>query len=135
MCTKCLPDVLPNVKLLEDTLASDQIGSYHLMQVCTSSIRAEGDQTNSSDMMPQNGLGIEEDLFTALEGREIPILSSCAWIGIMTSSDGQVVSWRGQVRIDQNLSQCVNHIGRTYLSPVFTHPPLQKPGIKLARSL
>ncbi|OWZ62962.1 hypothetical protein AYX14_06827 [Cryptococcus neoformans] len=75
VCTKCLPDVLPNVKLLEDTTASDQIGSYHLIQ---------------------NGLGIEEDLYTALESREIPILSSCAWIGIMTSSDGQVVSWRGQ---------------------------------------
>lgn len=86
-------------------------------------------------MMPQNGLGIEEDLFTALEGREIPILSSCAWIGIMTSSDGQVVSWSGQVCVGQNLSQCANHIGRTCLSLVFTHPPLQRPGIKPGRSL
>nr|ODN93094.1 hypothetical protein L203_00363 [Cryptococcus depauperatus CBS 7841] len=53
VCTKCLLDVLPNMKFLADT----------------------------------NGFGIEQDLYHGLEGQDIPIISSCAWIGIMTSLD------------------------------------------------
>ncbi|WVQ73661.1 hypothetical protein IAR50_003241 [Cryptococcus sp. DSM 104548] len=74
VCTKCLPDVLPNVKLLADTIESGQIGAYNLIQ---------------------NGLGIEEDLYQGVKDQDIPVLSSCAWIGIMTSADGKVVTWRG----------------------------------------
>ena len=45
----------------------------------------------------QNGLGVEEDLYQAVKFDETPVISSCAWIGIMTSSDGKVVTWRGIV--------------------------------------
>ncbi|WVQ85573.1 hypothetical protein IAT38_007739 [Cryptococcus sp. DSM 104549] len=75
VCTKCLPDVLPNIKLLADTVGSGQIGAYNLIQ---------------------NGLGIEEDLYQGVKDLDIPVISSCAWIGIMTSPDGQTVTWRGK---------------------------------------
>ncbi len=45
----------------------------------------------------QNGLGVEEDLYQAVKQSGTPIISSCAWIGIMTSRDGKLVSWLGQV--------------------------------------
>ncbi|KAK8865929.1 hypothetical protein IAR55_001078 [Kwoniella newhampshirensis] len=75
VCTKCLPDILPNTALLADAIASDQIEAWSLIQ---------------------NGLGVEEDLYQAVKGSRTPVLSSCAWIGVMTSPDGTLVRWTGQ---------------------------------------
>ncbi|WWC66270.1 uncharacterized protein I206_100171 [Kwoniella pini CBS 10737] len=72
VCTKCLPDVLPNSELLKDTIASGQIGSWNLIQ---------------------NGLGIEEDLYQAVKHLGTPVMSSPAWIGVVT--EGSLVRWRG----------------------------------------
>lgn len=33
LCTKCLPDVLPNATLLADSIKSGQVGGYVLIQV------------------------------------------------------------------------------------------------------
>ena len=44
----------------------------------------------------QNGLGVEEGLYQAVKDLDQPILSSCAWIGVMTNGDGSVVDWNGQ---------------------------------------
>ncbi|CAD6574599.1 MAG: hypothetical protein TREMPRED_001182 [Tremellales sp. Tagirdzhanova-0007] len=74
ICTKCLPDILPTAKLVAEGIASHRIGAWSLIQ---------------------NGLGVEEDLYQAVKDGETPIISSCAWIGIMTSPDGKVVTWRG----------------------------------------
>ncbi|WVQ97447.1 hypothetical protein IAU59_004560 [Kwoniella sp. CBS 9459] len=73
VCTKCIPDVLPNTELLADSIASGQVGAWNLVQ---------------------NGLGIEEDLYQAVKEQGTPILSSPAWIGIV--SEGDVVRWRGK---------------------------------------
>ncbi|OCF42301.1 hypothetical protein I317_03921 [Kwoniella heveanensis CBS 569] len=73
VCTKCVPDVLPNTELLADSIASGQIGAWNLVQ---------------------NGLGIEEDLYQAVKEQGTPVLSSPAWIGIV--SEGDVVRWRGK---------------------------------------
>ncbi|WVN85432.1 uncharacterized protein L203_100578 [Cryptococcus depauperatus CBS 7841] len=53
---------------------------YSLCIVCTKYWRLQLD----------NGFGIEQDLYHGLEGQDIPIISSCAWIGIMTSLDGKL---------------------------------------------
>lgn len=78
LTTKCLPDVLPNAKLLAPALASDQIKSYALIQ---------------------NGLDVEKDVYEALQGKgkeeEVPIVTAAAWIGLMTSPDGKRISWSG----------------------------------------
>ncbi|GFZ43463.1 hypothetical protein JCM24511_01183 [Saitozyma sp. JCM 24511] len=73
--TKCLPDVNPTPKLLADAIASGKVSAWALIQ---------------------NGLGIEEDLYQAVKHLSTPIISSLAWIGIMTNPDGSVVNWRGQ---------------------------------------
>ncbi|KAK6905712.1 hypothetical protein I204_05660 [Kwoniella mangroviensis CBS 8886] len=73
VCTKCLPDVLPNSELLKDAIESGQIGSWNLVQ---------------------NGLGIEEDLYQAVKHLGTPVMSSPAWIGIVT--EGSLVRWRGK---------------------------------------
>ncbi|RSH79564.1 hypothetical protein EHS25_007966, partial [Saitozyma podzolica] len=62
--TKCLPDVNPDAKLLADAIASGKVGAWALIQ---------------------NGLGIEEDLYQAVKHLSTPIISSLAWIGIMTN--------------------------------------------------
>lgn len=78
LTTKCLPDVLPNARLLAPSLASDQIKSYALIQ---------------------NGLDVERDVYEALrtKGREaeVPIVTAAAWIGLMTSPDGKRIHWSG----------------------------------------
>jgi 2-dehydropantoate 2-reductase len=78
LTTKCLPDILPNSKLLGPALASDQIKSFALIQ---------------------NGLDIEKDVFAVLKekGREedVPIVTAAAWIGLMTSPDGKRITWAG----------------------------------------
>lgn len=71
LCTKCLPDVLPNATLLEDSIKSGQVGGYVLIQ---------------------NGLGVEEDLAAATN---VPIISCLAWISVVTNPSGDVVTWRG----------------------------------------
>ncbi|WVW82314.1 hypothetical protein I302_104320 [Kwoniella bestiolae CBS 10118] len=73
VCTKCLPDVLPNSVLLKEAIESGQIGSWNLIQ---------------------NGLGIEEDLYQAVKHLGTPVMSSPAWIGIVT--EGSLVRWRGK---------------------------------------
>ncbi|WRT64143.1 uncharacterized protein IL334_001072 [Kwoniella shivajii] len=73
VCTKCLPDVLPNSELLKDAIESGQIGSWNLIQ---------------------NGLGIEEELYQAVKHLNTPIMTSPCWIGIVT--EGDVVRWRGK---------------------------------------
>jgi 2-dehydropantoate 2-reductase len=74
--TKCLPDVLPTPTLLADAIASRKVKAWSLIQ---------------------NGLDVEKDLYEAVKEQETPIISSCAWIGVMTSPDGAVVSWKGKV--------------------------------------
>ncbi|WVO12974.1 hypothetical protein L204_100583 [Cryptococcus depauperatus] len=75
---------------------------YSLCIVCTKYWRLQLD----------NGFGIEQDLYHGLEGQDIPIISSCAWIGIMNSLDGKVVHWRGQdtlvnsIRFSKNVWNC-----------------------------
>ncbi|WVR05895.1 hypothetical protein IAU60_002921 [Kwoniella sp. DSM 27419] len=73
VCTKCVPDVLPNTTLLEDSIASGQVAAWNLVQ---------------------NGLSIEEDLYQLVKGSGTPVMSSPAWIGIV--SEGDVVRWRGK---------------------------------------
>jgi 2-dehydropantoate 2-reductase len=68
--------VLPNTTLLADAIRSGKVGAWSLIQ---------------------NGLGVEEDLYEAVKGT--PIVSSLAWIGIMTSPDGETVRWRGVVSL------------------------------------
>ena len=48
-------------------------------------------------MTQKNGLGIEEDLYQVVKSSSTPIISCCAWIGIMTSADGKVVHWHDPV--------------------------------------
>jgi hypothetical protein len=84
LTTKCLPDILPNSKLLAPSLASDQIKSYALIQ---------------------NGLDVEKDIHAALQEKgtadDVPIVSAAAWIGLMTSPDGKRISWSGpRVRLE-----------------------------------
>ncbi|WWD17883.1 hypothetical protein CI109_102327 [Kwoniella shandongensis] len=74
VCTKCLPDVLPNTTLLADAISSGQVEAWSLIQ---------------------NGLGVEEDLYQAVKESESPVMSSCAWLGVVTSPDGTVVRWTG----------------------------------------
>lgn len=80
LTTKCLPDVQSNATLLQPAIDSPDVKAFSLIQ---------------------NGLAVEADLYEALRGKgqeaEKPIVSSCAWIGIMTSSDGRTVRWRGKV--------------------------------------
>ncbi|RXK40293.1 hypothetical protein M231_02407 [Tremella mesenterica] len=72
--TKCLPDVNPTSKLVEPVINSGKVGAFVLVQ---------------------NGLDVEVDLYEAVKEKNIPIVSSCIWIGIMTSPDGGIVHWGG----------------------------------------
>ena len=47
---------------------------------------------------PQNGLDVEEDLYQAVKNLDTPIISAAAWIGVMTSTSGDSVSWGVKVR-------------------------------------
>lgn len=76
LTTKCLPDVTPNTSLLGPAIESGKIGSWCLIQ---------------------NGLGVERDLHDAVESNGTPVISSLAWIGIMSKEQGAVVEWRGGV--------------------------------------
>ncbi|ORX35942.1 ketopantoate reductase PanE/ApbA-domain-containing protein [Kockovaella imperatae] len=71
-CTKYLPDVITTPKLLAPAIASRKIGAWVLIQ---------------------NGLGVEEELYQAVKDQDTPLISGVAWIGIMTSPDGRVVTW------------------------------------------
>ncbi|WWC86262.1 uncharacterized protein L201_001135 [Kwoniella dendrophila CBS 6074] len=73
VCTKCLPDILPNTVLLKELIESGQIGSWNLLQ---------------------NGLGIEEDLHQSVKQSGTPVMSSPAWIAVVSSKD--TVTWTGQ---------------------------------------
>ncbi|KAL1410591.1 hypothetical protein Q8F55_004608 [Vanrija albida] len=72
VATKCLPDITPNAKLLEDSIKSGQVGAFVLIQ---------------------NGLRVEEDLYAAASST--PIVSCIGWIAINTNPSGDVVTWKG----------------------------------------
>ncbi|KAK4686277.1 hypothetical protein P7C73_g3854, partial [Tremellales sp. Uapishka_1] len=78
--TKSLPDVLPTPEMLKECIASGKVGAWSLVQ---------------------NGLNIEEDLYKATKHLGTPIISTCAWVLIQTSPDGETVYWRG---LDKNVS-------------------------------
>jgi len=70
--TKCLPDVSPTPKLVEEAIGSGKIGAWALIQ---------------------NGLDVEADLYEAVKDLDTPIVSGVCWIGVMTSPDGKTVRW------------------------------------------
>lgn len=74
--TKCLPDINPTPKLVQEVINSDKVKAFALIQ---------------------NGLDVERDLYEAVKDKDMPIISCAAWIGVMTSPDGSIVSWSGTI--------------------------------------
>ena len=80
---KCLPDVKPTSSILEPIL------------------RTISSSPETSIVLLQNGVGIEEDLHDALTklGASSPVLSGCAWVDATAVDGGKRVVQHGSERL------------------------------------
>ncbi|KAL1407827.1 hypothetical protein Q8F55_007262 [Vanrija albida] len=74
LATKSVPDVLRNAALLAPAIASGQVAAWSLIQ---------------------NGLGVEADLYAALQAASTPapLISTVVWTFITTSDGGKHIQW------------------------------------------